>query len=69
MLFRKRTAKACGHCVHAAKIDDEQMLCCKKGLRSPTDKCSKFLYDPCKRIPTKAKPIDFQQFDKQDYSL
>lgn len=69
MLFRKKIERACSHCEFATKIDDEQVLCIKKGVQACNSKCRKFVYDPCKRIPAKAKPLDFEQYNDRDYSL
>lgn len=69
MLFRKKIERACGYCVYGANIGDEQILCSKKGLRSADSQCRKFRYDPCKRIPLKARALDFSKYDKEDFSL
>ena len=69
MLFRKKILRSCSYCSYGTKIDDEQVLCCKKGLVAITGKCRKFEYDPCKRVPPKAKALDFSKYDENDYSL
>ena len=69
MLFRKRIEKACGYCMHSTKLDDDQVLCIKRGVVSTCGKCRKFAYDPYKRIPARAKALDFQKYDREDYSL
>ena len=69
MLFRKKITKSCAHCIHATKLDDETMLCIKKGVVLPGKRCIKFCYDPCKRIPLKPKASDFSRFDNEDFTL
>ena len=69
MLFRKKIARSCSYCAFGAQIDEEQVLCMKKGVVPVVGKCRKFRYDPCKRIPPKAKALDFARYDEQDYSL
>ena len=69
MLFRKKIERFCSYCVHSTKLDVDRMLCAKKGIRSPDSKCARFRYDPCKRIPPKAKALDFSKYDQEDYSL
>ncbi len=69
MLFRKKIERACVHCVHSAALEDEQVLCSKKGVREQVSSCRKFKYDPCKRIPPRRKPFDSQQYEQKDYSL
>lgn len=69
MLFRKKIERSCAYCLHGAQLEDGQILCAKKGLRSGEDNCRRFKYDPCKRIPKKAKALDFSKYDNEDYSL
>lgn len=69
MLFRKKIPRSCSYCRFATRLDDEQVLCVKKGVRSTDGKCLRFKYDPCKRIPIKAKAMDFSKYDTEDFSL
>lgn len=69
MLFRKKIKKSCSYCTYGTKIDDEQVLCIKKGVMPVGEKCRKFSYDPCKRIPAKPKALDFSKYNEEDYSL
>ena len=69
MLFRKRIDRACSYCVHGAALDDDSILCSKRGLKRSDDSCRKFKYDPCKRVPFKAKAMDFSKFKDSDFSL
>lgn len=69
MLFRKKIERSCSYCVFGAKLEDGQVLCSKKGVRTIEDPCRKFKYDPCKRIPSKAKALDFSRYEETDYSL
>lgn len=69
MLFRKKIERSCALCVHSTKLDEDQVLCVKKGICAINGKCLRFSYDPCKRIPHKAKALDFTKFDEEDFSL
>jgi len=69
MLFRKKIARSCDYCQFGTKLEENAVLCSKKGLKTTQDKCRKFKYDPCKRIPAKAKAMDFSKFDNEDFSL
>ena len=68
-LFRKKIQKRCEYCAHCTILDEESVLCSKKGIRSLDSKCRKFQYDPCTRIPAKAKALDFEKYNAYDYSL
>jgi len=69
MLFRKKIQRACAYCIHGTRLEDGQILCIKKGIRVEEDKCLRFRYDPCKRIPVKARALDFSRYDGEDFSL
>ena len=69
MLFRKKIEKSCAYCQYGTLLNDEQVLCIKKGVVCLSSKCHKFSYDPCKRVPLKQKAPDFEQYNKEDYSL
>ena len=69
MLFRKKIERSCAYCIYGTQLEDGQVLCAKKGLRTIDGKCRKFKYDPCKRIPPKAKALDFRKYEEEDYSL
>lgn len=69
MLFRKKIEKSCSYCLYSTALEDGQYLCAKKGILNEDKKCFRFRYDPCKRIPAKAKALDFSKYDQEDYSL
>lgn len=69
MLFRKKIERSCTYCVHGAKLNDGTILCAKKGICGDDQGCTRFKYDPCKRIPARAKAMDFSKYDQEDFSL
>lgn len=69
MLFRKRIEKSCYYCTSGAQTADGKVVCAKKGLVSGETPCRKFRYDPLKRVPPRAKALDFSKYDKEDFSL
>ena len=69
MLFRKKIERSCSYCQYGTKLEDEVVLCCKKGIRSIGESCRKFKYDPLKRVPPKAKVMDFSKYKDEDFSL
>ena len=69
MLFRKKQPRICSCCVHSTVLEDGLILCIKKGVRSADEGCRKFQYDPCKRIPVKAKTPDFEKYNQEDFTL
>ena len=69
MLFRKKIERSCAYCSFGTYLEEDQILCSKKGIRGTDASCRKFRYDPCKRIPKKAKALDFRKYEEEDYSL
>ncbi len=69
MLFRKKIACSCLYCARGTVMEDGKILCVKRGLVEEKEKCRKFKYDPCKRVPLKAKSLDFQKYEECDFSL
>ena len=69
MLFRKKIERSCAYCLYGTQLEEDRILCSKKGIRSDTDKCFRFRYDPCKRIPRKARALDFTKYENEDFSL
>ena len=69
MLFRKRMNRYCFYCVHAAKINEDEMVCEKKGIVPAANQCRHFRYDPLKRIPARKKPQSFGKFQESDFAL
>lgn len=61
--------RACVYCAHGTQLDDGLILCTRKGMREPDEKCWRFRYDPCKRIPSKPKALDFSKYHEEDFSL
>ena len=69
MLFRKKIERSCTYCAYGVMLEEDQVLCSKKGARSAAKPCRKFQYDPTKRIPPKPKALDFTRYESEDFSL
>ena len=69
MLFRKDIEPCCAYCAHSAPVDDESVVCAKKGVMKIWGKCRRFVYDPLKRAPeAPAKPASTGLSEK-DFEL
>ena len=69
MLFRKKIERSCSYCLYGAKLEDDVILCSKKGIRGIGESCRRFRYDPIKRVPPKAKAMDFSRYKEEDFTL
>ena len=71
-MFREKVEPACRYCSHAIAITitEEYVTCVKKKKCMDSDgKCFRFQYDPLKRVPAKAKALDFSKYEEYDFSL
>lgn len=69
MLFKKKIQKSCTYCEYGTVLNDEEILCIKRGVVPASKACRKFRYDPCKRIPPKSAVPDFGKYNEDDFSL
>lgn len=69
MLFRKKIERSCAYCLYGTALEEDQVLCVKKGLLPQEKPCFRFRYDPCRRMPKRAKAMDFSRYDGEDYTL
>ena len=46
MLFRKNIDPRCAYCAKGSRINDEQVVCVKRGVVPASDHCGAFSYDP-----------------------
>ena len=61
-------APACEYCERCRPATDPRMLLCpQKGLVAPYYSCSKFLYDPLRRVPRRQPKLP--TFSPEDFSL
>ena len=67
MLFDDKEFRLCLNCARAAELDEDRMLCRKKGPVRKEFCCAAFRYDPLKRDP--ARPRVFSRDDSADFSL
>lgn len=69
MLFRRKIERACAYCAHAVAIDEDTMVCRKRGPVPMDGACRRFSYDPLKRVPETASPNLPRSGEDADYSL
>ncbi|MEG2000192.1 MAG: hypothetical protein RR053_02195 [Evtepia sp.] len=69
MLFSKKIEPRCTYCQKSAKLNEDQVLCIKKGIMPIGDHCHSFRYNPLKRIPPPPPIADFSRLQDEDFSL
>ena len=66
-LFGNNITPNCEYC-ELAQYSGGKFICTKNKVLV-NNKCRKFKYDPCKRIPAKMKVLNFQKYEDVDFSL
>ena len=69
MLFRKKHPRDCTCCTYGTMMDENTILCAKRGVHPADKACRKFSYDPCKRIPSRPKSPNFDKYQEEDFTL
>ncbi len=69
MLFQKDIEPRCLYCQRGTMLDEDQILCAKKGVVAPGGSCRSFKYDPLKRVPTPPVTLDLDKLKDEDFSL
>ena len=69
MLFRKNIDPRCAYCAKGSRINDEQVVCVKRGVVAPEDHCGAFKYDPLKRVPPRPAALETERLKEEDFSL
>ena len=67
-LFRSGMEPRCAYCQRAVPLDDDQMMCRKRGVVPGGNSCRAFRYDPLRRV--RPKPATLRSsFTDADFSL
>ncbi|MDR0838207.1 MAG: hypothetical protein LBN99_01035 [Oscillospiraceae bacterium] len=69
MLFRKDIAPRCEYCRHGVEIGGGEIACLKRGIYRAGLFCSKFRYDPIKRVPETRGKLNTEKFSEGDFEL
>lgn len=69
MLFRKNIDPRCAYCAKGSRINDEQVVCVKRGVVPASDHCGAFSYDPLKRVPPRPAKLETEELRQEDFQL
>lgn len=67
-IFRKNIEPRCFYCLKSILVDEQSMICKKRGIMPYNGNCKSFKYDPLKRIPPKPAILR-TNFDASDFYL
>jgi len=69
MLFQKGIEPRCAYCTRGATLEEDKILCPKKGVVSAGESCRWFRYDPLRRVPPRPVSMDFSKLRDEDFRL
>ena len=69
MLFQKDIEPRCTYCARGSHLEEDKVLCGKKGVVSAGGSCRAFKYDPLKRVPPVPAEPDFSKLKDEDFTL
>ena len=68
-MFEKDIEPRCGYCQRGTLIEDEKVMCVKKGIVAAAGACRGFRYDPLKRVPPKPLAPSFDRLKDEDFVI
>ncbi|MBQ3134580.1 MAG: hypothetical protein IJB75_02065 [Oscillospiraceae bacterium] len=68
-LFQKKIDPRCAYCAKSRYLNDQQVVCPKKGVMDATSHCRAFEYDPLRRTPPRAVKTEFSNLKDEDFVL
>lgn len=69
MLFQKKIDPRCEYCARGTRLDEDSVMCLKRGVVHPSQSCRAFRYDPLKRVPLRPVAPDFSRLKEEDFKL
>ena len=69
MLFEKKMDPRCAYCQRCAPLDEESVMCIKRGVVPADFHCRAFKYDPLKRVPPRPAAPDIYRLKDEDFVL
>ena len=69
MLFTRKIEPRCAYCGRGTALNEEQVICSKKGVISAGAHCRAFCYDPLKRVPPRPASLELADLKDEDFIL
>ena len=69
MLFQKDIEPRCCYCQRGTQLDEEQILCVKKGVVSPGSSCRPSRSAPLRGVPTPPVTRDLGKWKEEVFPL
>ena len=69
MIFDRKIAPSCEYCRYGSLIDEDHIVCVKRGVIESGNPCRRFRYDPLKRSPDAQPGYKPGSYSDDDFSL
>ena len=66
-LFQTSIEPRCAYCAKGRELDQDQVVCSKKGVMSGGSSCPSFRYDPLKRVPPRPAKLSAAKLSDEDF--
>ena len=68
-LFRKNIEPRCAYCAKGSAINDQEVICQRKGIVDAAFHCRAFRYDPLKRVPPRPVKLETTRLTEEDFKI
>ena len=68
-LFRREIEPRCAYCQKGSVINEREAVCPRKGVVAVEYHCSRFRYDPLKRVPPRPVKLETSRLREEDFSI
>ena len=69
MLFRKDMDPRCAYCDKGNQINEQEVICKKRGIVPMDGCCRAFRYDPLKRTPPRPVKLNTARLSEADFTI
>ena len=69
MLFQKKIEPRCAYCQRGTELDEEKILCAKRGVVDRAGHCRAFGSAPLKGVPPPPPSLDLGSLKDEDFTL
>lgn len=68
-LFRKDIDPRCTYCAKGCQVNEREVACVKHGIVPMEYHCSRFVYDPLKRVPPRPAALNTERLHESDFEI
>ena len=69
VLFRKNIEPRCAYCAKGSTINENEVICSRKGIVSTDYHCRAFRYDPLRREPPRPVKLETSRLTEEDFKI